>query len=54
MVPARACCDSDHFYGFPSMYYWPLNGLDLPDDILKKIYRHNALRAFEQAQRNAG
>jgi predicted TIM-barrel fold metal-dependent hydrolase len=27
-------------------HYWPLSGLDLPDDVLEKVYRGNALRLF--------
>jgi uncharacterized protein len=41
------------FYGFPAMYYWPLSGLDVPDDILKKIYRDNVLNVIKKAQNNA-
>jgi uncharacterized protein len=41
------------FYGFPTMYYWPLNGLDLPDDVLKKVYRDNILSVIKKAQNNA-
>jgi uncharacterized protein len=41
------------FYGFPTMYYWPLNGLDVPEDILKKIYRDNVLNVIKRAQNNA-
>jgi uncharacterized protein len=34
----------DHFYAFDQFsYHWPLNGLDLSDAALKKIYRDNAL-----------
>jgi predicted TIM-barrel fold metal-dependent hydrolase len=27
-------------------YHWPLQGFDLPDDILRKLYRDNALKIF--------
>ena len=32
-------------------YTWPLSGLDLPDDILKKLYRDNAVAVFRRAQK---
>ena len=35
----------EHFYAWNHFsYHWPLYGLDLPDQILRKIYRENALR----------
>jgi uncharacterized protein len=37
--------EDEHFY--PThfrLYHWPLHGFGLPDGILKKIYRENALR----------
>jgi uncharacterized protein len=34
-------------------YHWPLYGLDLPDDILRKVYADNARRIFQQARDNA-
>jgi predicted TIM-barrel fold metal-dependent hydrolase len=44
----------EHFYeqdlNFNFNYHWPLYGLGLPDSVLKKVYRDNALRAFRQAQ----
>lgn len=43
----------DNVYGFPGMYYWPLHGLGVPDDVLKKVYHNNALDAFNKAQNNA-
>lgn len=46
----------EHFYviypGF-NHSFWPMNGLDLPDAVLKKIYRDNALQVYERARRNA-
>jgi len=45
----------EHFYErdlyFNFDYHWPLHGFGLPDGILKKFYRDNALRAFAQAAR---
>jgi len=37
----------EHFYpGYFSKYHWPWHALALPDDILRKVYRENALRVF--------
>ena len=34
----------EHFYAWNRFgYHWPLHGLDLPDEILRKVYRDNAL-----------
>jgi hypothetical protein len=44
----------EHFYETDLFnYHWPLYGFGLPDALLKKVYRDNALRAFRQA-RGAG
>jgi predicted TIM-barrel fold metal-dependent hydrolase len=42
----------EHFYE-NYQYHWPLHGLGLPDDVLRKVYRETALNAFKQAQNNA-
>ncbi len=46
--------NDEHFYerdlNFNFDYHWPLNGFGLPDPVLKKVYRDNALRAFQQAR----
>ena len=46
--------NDEHFYerdlNFNFDYHWPLNGFGLPDGILKKVYRDNALKAFKQAR----
>ena len=35
----------EHFYAWDRFsYHWPLHGLDLDDDVLRKVYRENALR----------
>jgi predicted TIM-barrel fold metal-dependent hydrolase len=35
----------EHFYpGYFSKYHWPWYGFGLPDEVLKKIYHHNAAR----------
>jgi uncharacterized protein len=41
--------DDEHFYEFPQ-YHWPQHAYNLPDPILKKVYRDNALRALKQAR----
>ncbi len=35
--------DDEHFYDPGYSYHWPLHGFGLEDEILKKIYRENAL-----------
>ena len=34
----------EHIYNDYNSYHWPLHGLDLPDEILEKVYRLNALK----------
>ncbi len=37
--------EDEHFYpAYFSKYHWPMHAFSLPDDVLKKIYRVNALR----------
>ena len=36
--------DDEHFYYPGQTYHWPLHGLDLSDDVLKKIYKTNAVK----------
>ncbi len=47
----------EHFYekdiNFNFDYHWPLNGFGLPDAVLRKVYRENALAAFRRAQNSA-
>ncbi|MGO8786649.1 MAG: amidohydrolase family protein [Terriglobia bacterium] len=52
----------EHFYEWDSelqsttgafAYHWPLYGLGLPDDVLKKVYGDNARRVFRAARGNA-
>ncbi len=39
----------EHFYpAYFAKYHWPMHALDLPDDVLKRIYRENALRVFQR------
>jgi hypothetical protein len=47
----------EHFYAqdvyFNFNYHWPLQGFDLPDETLKRVYRETALSAFKHARANA-
>lgn len=47
----------EHFYEqdlyFNFNYHWPMNGLGLPDDILKKVYSENAKAVFQKARNGA-
>ncbi len=44
----------EHFYErdlyFNFDYHWPMHGIGLPDDILKKVYNGNAKKVFERAR----
>lgn len=44
----------EHFYAqdlfFNFNYHWPMHGLGLPDDVLKKMYSQTVLDAFTQAR----
>jgi predicted TIM-barrel fold metal-dependent hydrolase len=44
----------EHFYeDFFRTYHWPFYGAGLPDDVLKKLYRDNAVAVFRRARSNA-
>jgi uncharacterized protein len=43
--------DQDFYFNFN--YHWPMYGMALPDDVLKKVYHETALNAFKQAQTKA-
>jgi predicted TIM-barrel fold metal-dependent hydrolase len=43
----------DHFYTGSFGLHWPLNGLGLPDDVLKKLYRDNMRAIYKKAQSQA-
>jgi len=43
--------DQDFYFNFN--YHWPMYGMALPDDVLKKVYRESALNAFKQARSKA-
>ncbi|MEM8929969.1 MAG: amidohydrolase, partial [Acidobacteriota bacterium] len=46
--------DDDYIHYFRRRHaFWRLYGLDLPDDVLKKIYYKNALKLFPQIDRSA-
>lgn len=39
----------EHFYEVDQFgYHWPLNGFGLPDQVLKKIYKENAIRVLRR------
>jgi predicted TIM-barrel fold metal-dependent hydrolase len=42
----------EHFYD-NYQYHWPLHGLGLPDEVLRKVYRETAIEAFNHARNNA-
>lgn len=42
----------EHFYETELFdYHWPLYGLELKDDVLKKIYKENAVNIYKQLER---
>jgi uncharacterized protein len=42
--------DDEHFYpAFFVKYHWPMHGFALPDEVLKKLYRDNALEMRRRA-----
>ena len=42
----------EHFYETELFdYHWPLYGLDLKDEVLKKLYRENAVKLYEKLGR---
>lgn len=43
----------EHFYAFEYQYHWNLSGFNLPDALLKRIYRDNALAAFARARKHS-
>ena len=49
--------EDEHFYEqdlfFNFNYHWPMYGLGLPDDVLKKLYHDNSRVLFDQARRFA-
>lgn len=46
--------EDEHFYLMDEFnHHWPLQCFGLQDDVLKKVYRSNALAVFEKARNNA-
>ncbi len=46
--------EDEHFYDWDlSTYHWPLYGLGLSDDVLRKVYRENAQAVLQKARANA-
>lgn len=39
--------DDEHFYAPEFHYHWNLSGFDLPDEVLRKVYRENFLRVIK-------
>jgi predicted TIM-barrel fold metal-dependent hydrolase len=40
--------EDEHFYEHELFgYHWPLNGYGLPDEVLEKVYRNNALQLLK-------
>jgi len=45
----------EHFYAWDLFsYHWPLHGLALPDEVLKKVYRDNALKLLARPKGREG
>lgn len=40
--------EDEHFYGDGYSYHWPLHGIALGDDVLKKLYKENALKILAE------
>jgi predicted TIM-barrel fold metal-dependent hydrolase len=37
--------EDEHFYpAYFNKYHWPLHGFGLPENVLRKVYRENALK----------
>ena len=46
--------EDEHFYDWDQFsYHWPLYGLGLSDDVLRKVYRENAQAVLRKARANA-
>jgi uncharacterized protein len=46
--------EDEHFYDWDQFtYHWPLYGIGLSDDVLKKVYRENAQAVLRRARANA-
>jgi predicted TIM-barrel fold metal-dependent hydrolase len=46
--------EDEHFYDWDQFsYHWPLYGLGLSDDVLRKVYRENAQAVVRKARANA-
>ena len=46
--------EDEHFYDATlHSYHWSLYGAGLPDDVLRKLYRDNAVAVFRRARSNA-
>lgn len=45
--------DEHYYYEDYVGTFWPMYGLDLPDAVLKKVYRENALQIVQRARNNS-
>jgi hypothetical protein len=46
--------EDEHFYQMDEFnHHWPLHCFGLPDNVLKRVYRENALAVFEKARNKA-
>ena len=44
--------EDEHFYpAYFRKYHWPMHGWALPDEVLRKVYRENALKLLEGGRR---
>jgi hypothetical protein len=52
--PARACTETANeyfdYFGYPEQGRWKIDGLNLPDQVLEKIYHPNAEKNFGQVK----
>ena len=39
--------EDEHFYLDEQSYHWPMQGIGLSDEVLKKIYHDNAVRLLD-------
>jgi predicted TIM-barrel fold metal-dependent hydrolase len=42
------------YWGYPEQGFWKIYGLDLPDDVLRKVYYENAERVLAKDAKNGG
>jgi hypothetical protein len=42
----------EHFYPDVYHYHWSMNGFGLPDSVLKRVYRDNALKILNSRKQS--